>query len=155
MAQNSQPKFFLPPINNNINNSNSSFFEKVSVPLKKQNSSNSEKYMGINQVLFWEEPNSSNIYYVPAYLRIQVNRVTRMDYIGCVAEVDAYLTLWLMIKQLPTAVQDEIIDFGEIRINGNKGISLKDIIDYKNNSQSSTNISKKILTFHTKQSLAM
>lgn len=95
-----QPKFFLPPINHNITNSNSSFFEKSAGPLKKQ-ASNSEKYMGINQVLYWENPNSPTIYYVPAYLRVQVNRVTRMDYIGCVAEVDAYLTLWLMIKQLP------------------------------------------------------
>lgn len=60
--------------------------------------------MGINQILTYENINS-NIIYVPAYLRIQINRVNRMDYIGCVAEVDAYLTLWLMIKEFPNTIQ--------------------------------------------------
>lgn len=98
--QNSPSRFILPPIHKNHENSNNSMIGGATdqIPITKQRGSVSEIYEGVNQILVWSNSNINNIYYIPAYLRIQVNRVNRIDYVGCVAEVDSYITLWLMIK---------------------------------------------------------
>ena len=59
---------------------------------------------GVNQIMIWEgyhEGFDKTIYYVPAYLKVEVNRVNNMDYMGCSAQIDMTIYLWIMMSQLP------------------------------------------------------
>lgn len=43
--------------------------------------------MGVNQVLVYNFKKSKPIYYVPAYLRMKINRVNKIDYLESLAEI--------------------------------------------------------------------
>lgn len=46
-----------------------------------------EDYMGVNQVLVYSFKKSKPTYYVPAYLRMKINRVNKIDYLESLAEI--------------------------------------------------------------------
>lgn len=43
--------------------------------------------MGVNQVLVYSFKKSKPTYYVPAYLRMKINRVNKIDYLESLAEI--------------------------------------------------------------------
>lgn len=82
---------------------------------------NQQNFEDVNQVIVWKGINNGKekrIYYIPAYMRVQINRVNRIDYLGCSAEIDIGIHIWLKIKELPVGLQERIISQGELRING-------------------------------------
>ena len=72
--------------------------------LQKEAKINPERYMGVNQVLMYEGKSGVS-YYIPAYLRMRIIRVNKIDYLGTSAEIEAEMKLSLMIKQFPEEVQ--------------------------------------------------
>lgn len=44
-----------------------------------------EDYMGVNQILVYTFKKQKPTYYVPAYLRMKINRVNKIDYLESLA----------------------------------------------------------------------
>ena len=87
-----------------------------------------QDYLGVNQVLVYRFKNEAPTYYVPCYIRMKVNRVSDISYIEGSAAIETDIRLWVMLKQFPQAVIDEIIHQAKLQINNKDSLLLADIV---------------------------
>ena len=109
--------------------------------------------MGVNQVLRYEGKNG-NCFFIPAYLRMRIIRVNKIDYLEAAAEIETEMKLSLMIKQFPEEVQEKIITNTKVSVNKSQSENLKEFLedDFREVSRKK-NQSDKVVEFKIKRSL--
>ena len=76
-------KNLLPPITTRNN-----LTQNMSNKIEQASEYEEEHYMGVNQVLVYSLKGGTPTYYVPAYLRMRINRVNEINYIYSKAEIE-------------------------------------------------------------------
>ena len=104
----------------------------------------------VNQILTFHN-HGELTYFIPAYLRITVNRVSQIDYFGCRATLDLTIRLWVMAEGLPEHVKEEIVEECELRVNGDLQYRLKEIREKKKNNHMINNVSEKVMAFSVRK----
>ena len=97
------------------------------IPRMKNEKDATILYQGVNQIFTYVK-NGELAFYIPAYVRITINRVSRIDYLGGRATIDASFRFWVMVEGLPSEIHQQILDECEISINKEWNFRLKDII---------------------------